>query len=269
VSVVAVASVKASPGATTLSVALALTWPRSDNRRVRMVEADPDGGVVAARMGLASEPGMATFAVAARRGVTDELLDSHGQDLAEGVSVVAGAVSPDRMHAALASVPGLAGVLAADGGCDSVVDVGRLSSRSPVIDVARKAGLTLLVATPRWDEVMAVAARAAALRDAGCAVGLVCVGAQPNPPGEFAAAAGVDLVGVVGVDRRAAAMLVGEAPLSQTRLRRSDLWRHSRDVAMRVVDLLRPVPEPPLSPSPGDAGRRRRDGSVRVEAAPS
>ncbi len=48
---VAVASVKGSPGVTTLCVALAACWP--DPAGAIVVEADPAGGDVAMRFGLA------------------------------------------------------------------------------------------------------------------------------------------------------------------------------------------------------------------------
>ena len=49
--VLVLGSVKASPGVTTLTLALALTWPRRASAGVRIVEADADGGTLAARLG--------------------------------------------------------------------------------------------------------------------------------------------------------------------------------------------------------------------------
>ncbi len=239
--VLALASVKASPGVTTLAVALALTWPAGEGRCVRLVEADPDGGVLAARLGLRADPNLATLASASRRGLSAELLIEHGQALTRGVHLLAGSVSPERMHASLASLRGLHDALGRDASTDSIVDTGRLSPRSPVIDLARQAGMTLLVARPARDEVEAVGHRAQGLREVGCAVGLVCVTTRSAyPVSEFADAAGIELVGVIGDDRRAADALRGDAALSDRGLARSSLYRHAADLGIALAERLRP-----------------------------
>jgi len=239
--VLVLASVKASPGVTTLAVALALTWPAGEGRCVRLLEADPEGGVLAARLGLKADPNLATLASASRRGLSPGLLVEHGQALTGDVRLLAGSVSPERTYTALGSMRSLAEALTTDGSTDSIVDAGRLSPRSPIIEVARQAGMTLLVARPTRDEVEAVGHRAQALREAGCAVGLVCLhGRSAYPVSEFADAAGVELVGVIGDDRRTAEALCGAAPLSNRGLTRSSLYRHASDLGMALAERLRP-----------------------------
>ncbi len=68
-SLIAVASAKGSPGATTLTLALGLARPPA--RGCLIVEADPDGGSLAARLGLSYEPGLVELAAAARREMPD------------------------------------------------------------------------------------------------------------------------------------------------------------------------------------------------------
>ena len=63
--VVALASLKSSPGTTTAALALCQVWPSV--RRALLIEADPGGGVIAARMGDSPDPGLITLAAAARR----------------------------------------------------------------------------------------------------------------------------------------------------------------------------------------------------------
>src|SRR5262249_57798282 len=65
VSLVVVAGGKGAPGATTTALGLASAW--TGQRRV-VVEADPDGGVLAARLGLGLAPGLMTVAAAPRPG---------------------------------------------------------------------------------------------------------------------------------------------------------------------------------------------------------
>src|SRR5690606_40344837 len=57
---VALTSVKGAPGVTTTVLAMAAVCPPS--RRLVVVEADPEGGVLAARLGLRAEPGLVTLA---------------------------------------------------------------------------------------------------------------------------------------------------------------------------------------------------------------
>lgn len=258
-SVVVLASAKASPGVTTLTLAMALGWPRGEDRRVRVLEADTDGGVLAARLGLRAEPNLAGLAVAGRRGLTPETLAGHEQEVAEGVRLIAAPASSEQLHVALGVLtPNLVAALAADTETDTLVDAGRLSSRSPLVDLARCAGLTLLVAAARRDQVEIVAARVAALREVGCAVGLVCTQARsPHLPAEFAEVAGVELVGVIGNDARAAAALCGESVLSDRLLARSVLVRQATDLAYAVVERLRPRLEPHAPWALVPSGRER------------
>ena len=62
-----------SPGATTLALGLGSVWERPGRSAV-VVEADPDGGVVAARLGLGHHPCLTELAVRARSGARTELV---------------------------------------------------------------------------------------------------------------------------------------------------------------------------------------------------
>ncbi len=53
---IAVCSLKGSPGVTTWALALAACWPRPAS--AVLVECDPSGGSLAARFGLAPAPGL-------------------------------------------------------------------------------------------------------------------------------------------------------------------------------------------------------------------
>src|SRR4051794_21000932 len=91
---VALASLKHSPGVTT--AALALATAAGDDAVA--VEADASGGDVAARAGLAMEPGLLTLAAAARHENQrlDLDLDPHLQRLACGTPVLVAPSSARR-----------------------------------------------------------------------------------------------------------------------------------------------------------------------------
>src|SRR4051812_17131410 len=87
-STLVVGSVRSS-GATTLALALA-GWID----RAVLVEADPDGGVLALRYGLGREPGLLTLAAA--RDVDETRLLEHTQRLPGGLPVAVAPESADR-----------------------------------------------------------------------------------------------------------------------------------------------------------------------------
>ena len=58
-------SVAGAPGVSTLAVGIAATWPEAGRRRV-LVEADADGGRLGTVLGVGTEPGLMSLAVAAR-----------------------------------------------------------------------------------------------------------------------------------------------------------------------------------------------------------
>jgi hypothetical protein len=241
-SVVVVGSGRGSPGATTTALALALSWPRPPDGRVLLVEADPDGGSLAIRLDLHGDPGLLSLTSAARHGAIDpSLVGAHSQPLAGGVDVLVGSAAPEQMGLALsASGERLPAMLASCPGLDVVVDVGRASSRSVASWWTRRADLVVLVARPRRDEVEGIAHRAADLVEAGCRVGLVCIGATPHPPGEFAEVAGVELLGVIDEDRHSAAALAGEGALTSRLVRRSRLLRQAGEVTAVLAARLEP-----------------------------
>lgn len=211
---VAVVSAKGSPGVTTLGLGLAARWPHPD---AVVVEADPAGGDLSARFGLAHEPGLAAMALAARH--RGEQLDP--SQWWQGLPLGAAVVLAPPGAAARASVEALAsrGVpllkqLAAEHAV-VVVDAGRWEPGAPTNPLLAVADVVLMVARPNLEEVGQAQARAASLRQQAGDVRLVLAGGRgPWPPGEVAAAvglapAGVPPVGVLPEDRRGAGVLAG------------------------------------------------------------
>jgi hypothetical protein len=67
---IAIASLTASPGATTAAVALSAHWPEAGTRPT-VVECDPYGGALALRHGLRLQPGLSDVAAALASGTCD------------------------------------------------------------------------------------------------------------------------------------------------------------------------------------------------------
>jgi len=233
--VIAVASAKGSPGATTLALALAASLPGDDGRPVLLIEADPDGGSLAARFSLGYEPGLTTLATAARRGLEESTLLAHSQALAGRVRVVPGPAGATRARAALAACgERLAERVGALDGCDAVVDVGRATGPSAATAIAAGADMCLLVLRPQVDEVQHAAAALKVLEAQGATPGVVCVGDSPYSPIDVAAHLGAVLLGVVAHDPRGAAALTTGLGGDRA-LRRSMLWRTAADLAAALA----------------------------------
>ena len=176
---IAVVSVKGSPGVTTLCLALAACWP--DPAAAIMVEADPAGGDVAMRFGLAPSPGLLSLAAAARgragtRGEGGarpaegaELVWRHAQALPGNVPVVAAPPDAGRARGALAvlAAPDRAAGLnlgplravAAHPGAVLVVDCGRVDEGSPVMPVLRSADVMVVLSGAGADDLAHLARR--------------------------------------------------------------------------------------------------------------
>ena len=126
-----------------------------------MVEADPDGGVLAARLGLGHHPSLTDLTVrsAAARSIPNLVWEA-AQTLPGGRPVVVSHPSPDQCHATLRSGAGrLAEVLRALPDHDAMVDVGRLRPASPAGPLADAADIVLVVMRPRLEDVDTAAQR--------------------------------------------------------------------------------------------------------------
>lgn len=213
-----------------VAVGLAAGWPQPGTL---LVEMDPSGGVLAARFGLAQQPGLASLAASARHGVTG-VLDEHVQRLPLGIDVV---VAPGSAEVAAGSV----GVLARHADTvlrglapTVVVDAGRLYPASPATDLLTAADAVVLVATPTTEYLDHLLARLSTLSDAvqGHRVGLVLVGKGPYPAAEIAARLAVPVWAELPRDPRGAGVLAGQ--LTGRTWHRTPLVRALRDLAATV-----------------------------------
>jgi MinD-like ATPase involved in chromosome partitioning or flagellar assembly len=233
--IIAVAGGKGSPGATAVAALVATAWPNGDDESHGdhesppvLLEADPEGGVLAARwhraLGVTHDPGLLSLA-AARDGSALERVRRHSQRVGDRVDLVAGPPGAAQAEACLREL--------GEGGAEAlreapvvcVVDCGRLHPASPALPWARAADHLLLVTRPRLDEVVTLAPAAQRLLAAGVFPTLVCVGAAPFEPTEVAEQVGLPLQAVVFDDPAAVAALFAHGPgarrVARGRLRRS------------------------------------------------
>ena len=187
---IAVGSVR-SCAATTTATALAQVWPVAG--RVVLVEVDPAGGTVAARHGLATAPGLGTWAAAARREHSNVRLADHCQQLAGGVPVLVAPASGEQTRAALTVLGGQLTALA-EGGDDVIADVGRLESGSPCWPVVEAADLVLLVCRPELADLHALAAWLDSYAGRARRLVVVLAGSGSYPRAEIADALPVEVL---------------------------------------------------------------------------
>jgi hypothetical protein len=213
VTLVAVCSLKGSPGVSTAALGLAACW-RSGEQPV-LVECDPAGGDLLARFRLETFPGLVSLAAAARRGAEPGLVWQHSQRLPGGLPVVVGPAGAGQARAALAQLAtaGDGGVLrrAADrAGTVVIADCGRVSGEGPVRDLLRAADLTLVLTRVHDDALAHLAAGLSTgpgwLRGSG----IVLVG-DGFATQEVVDVLGIEVMGRLPEDARGAALLAGSA----------------------------------------------------------
>ena len=259
----AFASCHGSPGTTTTVLGLAAAWSSATGRDVLVVEADPDGGVLASRFdGLRADRTLADVVVDVRRTFDRDAVLASARPLWETVPVVVAPPSAEQTHAALSAGGDrfAAGLAAAD--LDVLVDVGRLTARSPALHLARRAVATFFVTQPTFEAAAVLTARVPELVPHGSEPRVLLIGDRPYDPQDFERAVGAPVAAVLPFDRRAAVLLSGGAG-SERVLRRSLLWRAMVDVASRLATLVprsiegdassRPQPFEAAQPAGADA----------------
>lgn len=223
---IALTSAKHSPGVSTLAASLAAL--AAEDRPVVLVEADPSGGDIAARAGLRLEPGVATLAVAARRGMTDGLLDGHLQPLHSGARVLVAPVDPEHAMSALRALGARLAQAIASSDAATFVDLGRWRGDHPAVDVVHAADVVVLVITPTVEGVEHARWRIESLHVDPARLVVVAVGERPYQAPEIAATLGVPVASIAH-DRRSAEIVAAGFGLDRW-LRRSLLVRSARSL---------------------------------------
>jgi hypothetical protein len=233
-----VTSAKGSPGATTMALALASWWPRP----VIVIEADPAGGDMAARLGLSEEPGLVGMPAALRRNPHMESdigawITDHEQQTSVGVRVVVAPAGPHQARSALKLLSGPTSPPIPDG-TDLLIDVGRLSEPRGSGGWIQGNGADLLVWVCRPQ--LADLAHLAALLDKQDAdnreQAIVLNGGGPFPADEVATTLGLPVLGHLPADSPGASSLWSGGGRTWVR---SGLGRASKNLVDAVNGCLR------------------------------
>jgi hypothetical protein len=159
----ALCSDKGSPGTTTTAVALAAGWPTP----AVVVEADPYGGDLGLRLRtetggvLPETPTVLTLATAARTWTTGRIVQRYAQRINDQISVVPGHLVAEQA----AGVPDWLPLATSFAGEDApvLIDVGRLHAASPLLPVAARADLLVVVSRAETGSMIRLAERLARL----------------------------------------------------------------------------------------------------------
>lgn len=220
---VCVTGSKGSPGATTLAAALASSVP-TESGRVLLIDADPDGGDLAALFGAATNPGLVTLAAATRHRFELDDVERHTQLLSDAVALLAAPSSPEQAGATLTSLGRHFAESLSQ--ATAVADLGRWRPDSPAAELVRAAAATVLVVNPT---VAGVAHARTVFEDLSSRCRRVVVatrGERPYRPDEVAAAVGAESAVALPGDRATVSMLV-----VVRRPRRTPLGRTARALA--------------------------------------
>jgi hypothetical protein len=260
VPLIALASVKSSPGVTTTALALASAWKTAPRRL--LVEADPSGGDLGLWLGMPAAAGLAGLAAAARHGHEADLPWRHARELAGGTHLITAPAGAEQAAACVAalSAAGLPQELAAAPE-PVLADCGRLYPGSPALAVAAAAAVTLLVIRPRVSELAHLEPRIRGLEQAGLRLALILIADGRRSPGEpsypadeIAAALGVRVQATLPGDARAVEQLCRCAG-DPGPARRLPLLREAAAIARALDAALRHPPTAPELP----AGPQDRD----------
>lgn len=206
--VIGVGSVSGAPGASCAALGLAALWPQHP---ALPVEADPSGGVVAARFGLSRGPGLNDLAAAARHGATVSGSALFVQQLPLWFNVIAG--PGDAREAA-----GAVAVLAAHPESALrhlapvvILDLGRLYVDSPALRLLPTTDAVVLVTHPSKEHLNHLYTRLPDLQRAvrPGAIGLAVTGKSHYSASEIAGQLGAPVWAQLPHDRWGAGALTG------------------------------------------------------------
>lgn len=258
---IAVASAKFSPGASTFAELLTLLRP--EGLTALLVDCDPAGGEWLLRPGVRAEPGLVTLAMTGRRTLAPHAALAHAQTVGDNLDVVVAPAAARQAASALDILADRLGAhLAALDDIDVIADCGRLATSSPALGVVAAADLVVLVSQPTVVAMMHLAPWVEQLASEGRPVGVVLVERHQRHtlaygPDEVAEALGVPVFAAVADDPGGASRLFAQ-PGSLNGLWRTRLVRSARPVVEAVWGSLAEAGPPqatPLRPVPEVASR--------------
>lgn len=243
---VVVAATKGSPGVTTAALGLARLWRAREP--ALLLEADPQGGSLAARLAISQEPGLGTLAAAGRHELSVATLAGHAQGGPGGLALVVAPSAPSHAGAALRAVAEVLGQsLAGLGNITVVADVGRLDGASPAMPLADAASRIVFLIQPTLEGTDALAVRLTELGDLRSRVRLVTVGQGTYDGREIGQLLSVPHVGHLPHDPRGSGEL-WSAPGS-AHLPRRPLLRALQSLERQLVEGKEEQPGRPARPA--------------------
>lgn len=243
-------------GAGVTSTALALTLAlRERGHRPVLIEADPDGGVLAHRFALPHlNRNLATFGSDSRNRYSPSQLEANSVEII-GAETVPGAINPAIAAQGIRlATPTLVNHVAPDR--PVICDIGRLRANAPTADLVAAADLAVLVLSPKTENVQAAMFQLGVVRQLGTEAKFVTVGDTPNNPAEVASVLDTELLGVIPFDAHAASAFAG-ARFKTRSLMRTSVWRSMRAIATNLEPLI--ATSEPLPPESDDASSGLND----------
>jgi hypothetical protein len=222
--VVGFGSIRGAPGVTTTATLIAGALPDS----AVLVEADLGGSVMAVRYDLGREPGLTTLAASGT--LEPDGWREHAQD-AGGVAVLVGPDSPASARSLWSRAGTSIGRTLVSSDATVIADLGRLDDDVPLID---DVSLLVLLVRPVAEHLVTLSHRLPMLRGQASRpqVAVVLAGEGSYRPADVAGPLGVDVLGVLPHDPRAAETLSGGG--SGLSLTRSRLYRAATGVATTI-----------------------------------
>ncbi|WP_432850670.1 carbon monoxide dehydrogenase maturation protein [Amycolatopsis sp. CA-161197] len=231
---VALCSLKGSPGVTTVAVALATQWPRPELTYRLVAEVDPSGGDLAMRFGVPATPGLVSLAAVARRTGDPTAVWEHTRPLPDGVRMLLAPPGGVHARAALHTMAAGAGrsmlrELSRDPRVVVLADCGRIDPGSPAEAVARQSDTLLVLTRTHAEDLAHAAARLTELAGWTPRPGLLLVG-EGYPTADVERGLGVPAVGRIPHDPA-----VGAVPGGRRRRRPGALDRQAALLARSLV----------------------------------
>jgi MinD-like ATPase involved in chromosome partitioning or flagellar assembly len=190
--VIAVGSVHGGPGST----ALALDLAQCCGGDALLVEADPDGGCLAARLNLAVRPGLTELAGAARSRIAPADVWNFAQPTDFGVAVIVAHPAAELVHGALRASAGQIGGALRSINEHVIIDVGRVRPGSPSLGLAALADRVIVLSSNCVESVVSLTHRATLLRTLPDAT-VVLTASRPYGASDIEVAAGCRVWGAV------------------------------------------------------------------------
>ncbi|MEI7992351.1 MAG: hypothetical protein WCH93_07965 [Actinomycetota bacterium] len=224
---IGIASLHGSPGVTSLAVALAARM-NDTGRPALIVEADPDGGVLAARLDLSLVPNLTDLAGAARRSLDTGELAHYAQRVNPQTPIIVAHPSGEQTSAALrASGASLAHTFV-EADFRVVADLGRWRTDSPANPLIEVADPLVLVIRSALEDIVQVLHLLDRI-DRRERLRLVAVGERPYSGRQIKDATGLPVVACLPGDRKQPSrMRVGGAA-------RRDAWASAVSVLTETL----------------------------------